>query len=538
MNYNRYVELWFPEVHEFISKNEHENDEETTDERSENESESKESTEAKDENESKESTETKDENESKESTEAKDENKKERTETKIESNDKKDDDHIDLNYFFDTKEHINDNTHHTQSFSKPEKEVDDDDESSSKSKNSFHFLPFRDSTLVSSSFIKSHRKQGNPDPLSQAIRHDDINKFRHLLMQSKKANINTRIEPSFFELSSMLDKRPSLLCYCAFFNAEKCFSFLIDNEADTLVFDDECLTVSAYAAASGSTKILARLEAVNELDHQEAAEFASRFHRGRILKRLMNGKTMCGAVAEEMKENQKSIANELVERQKRQMMQELQIRRILLQQQKFIQQQELINQRNMKLQQEEQKLKLERFLIQQQQKIRLQQEQQKKQQQQQQSSQATENKENVNNSNDNQNQNESSEQSSKPNQPDENSNSNDSTQLTATTTTINEMQNENNETNQNSSQKSQPVEIPSKNSETSNSNEKILLHLNQVKPTVVQSPNSSNFCSLQLLLRKPNPTPPKAQILRNVLHSSASTQTFKSRFYSSSESSS
>ena len=151
---------------------------------------------------------------------------------------------------------------------------------------------YKDKTLLSDEYIIKNRKLGNPDSLATALRNDNLVALKKLLIEGKKAKLNSRIPPSFFELSSLLDNHPSLLSYAAFFGSKKCYAYLIENSADTSVLDDECLSVSAYAAASGDYNILAALEDQNEIEYQMVAEMAAYFHRSELLENVLHGKSL------------------------------------------------------------------------------------------------------------------------------------------------------------------------------------------------------------------------------------------------------
>ncbi|OHT09572.1 hypothetical protein TRFO_21541 [Tritrichomonas foetus] len=154
----------------------------------------------------------------------------------------------------------------------------------------------KDNTLISDEYIIKNRKNGNPNKLTIALRTDNLLELKRIMIENKKVTVNTKIEPSFFELSSMMDRRPSLISYAAFYGAEKCFCYLMENAADAAVFDDECLTVSAYAAASGELSVLAKLEEDGDLDYQVAAEYAAIFHRKELLDSLVEGRPITSLI--------------------------------------------------------------------------------------------------------------------------------------------------------------------------------------------------------------------------------------------------
>lgn len=78
--------------------------------------------------------------------------------------------------------------------------------------------------------IEKIKKGENPDPIPNAIRHDDSDTLQKLIIASN-FNVNGRATSSVYEICSFMNKKSTLVEYAAFFGAVKCYKYLMLNGA-------------------------------------------------------------------------------------------------------------------------------------------------------------------------------------------------------------------------------------------------------------------------------------------------------------------
>ncbi|OHS93315.1 hypothetical protein TRFO_11949 [Tritrichomonas foetus] len=116
------------------------------------------------------------------------------------------------------------------------------------------------------------------------IRNDDVEYFREL-SSSPNFNIDTRIYPTIYQSSPMLQNHPTLIMVAAFFGAIECFKFFAMHNADMSEHDHHLVTLPQFAVAGGNIEII-RLCQMNRLDFDGTIHYAALFHRTEILEWL------------------------------------------------------------------------------------------------------------------------------------------------------------------------------------------------------------------------------------------------------------
>ena len=117
--------------------------------------------------------------------------------------------------------------------------------------------------------------------------HDDVENFKKQLAGCK--DLDTRQVLGFENIHRALDHQPTLLHVAAYFGAEKCFGYLIENGADVHLCDETGKNLVYFAIAGGKLPIIKQCEAL-KVDFAGAEEAAAEYHRHDILSWLRSKK--------------------------------------------------------------------------------------------------------------------------------------------------------------------------------------------------------------------------------------------------------
>ena len=98
-----------------------------------------------------------------------------------------------------------------------------------------------------------------PDSLAHIIRNDDIT-YLQSLATAGTFDVNQRIPPFIFGISSFLAFYPTIIQYAAYVGAVKCFKYLLLNYSDLKLTDVCSTTIAQLAVAGGSLEIIRSLE--------------------------------------------------------------------------------------------------------------------------------------------------------------------------------------------------------------------------------------------------------------------------------------
>lgn len=124
---------------------------------------------------------------------------------------------------------------------------------------------------------------------------DDINGLMSLSQSDTKNqaegyktfDVDLRVETTVFEGSEMVRHSPSLLQFAAFYQAPKCFRYLLSLGADTNAKDDCGHNVAQFAVAGGLSVIVDACQE-KKMDFTGAACIAVEYHQFVVLEKLLN----------------------------------------------------------------------------------------------------------------------------------------------------------------------------------------------------------------------------------------------------------
>ena len=125
-------------------------------------------------------------------------------------------------------------------------------------------------------FKEMRAKMRHPNKLAQILQDDDLEHLKELFV-SPSFDVNQLIPESFLEPVWMLHFHPSLIQYAAFYNATKCFNFLMMNDADLNYLDDVSRFLPQFAICNGNIEIY-RICEQNSVDVNHCDHTAIAFH--------------------------------------------------------------------------------------------------------------------------------------------------------------------------------------------------------------------------------------------------------------------
>ena len=148
-------------------------------------------------------------------------------------------------------------------------------------------------------FLSGYAKSSLP----YCLRYDDLELFRELTSndnvqlfaeltakeeeERRHSVINMRIEPSIFEVCDMVRHNPTLLQFAAFYQAKKCFAYLLSLKADITLKDDVGHTVTQFAVAGGCEAII-RICVVQKMDFTGTAMIAIQYYQFTVFEMLLH----------------------------------------------------------------------------------------------------------------------------------------------------------------------------------------------------------------------------------------------------------
>ncbi|EAX90120.1 hypothetical protein TVAG_078320 [Trichomonas vaginalis G3] len=104
-----------------------------------------------------------------------------------------------------------------------------------------------------------------PSSVPHIIRDDDLEKLQEFA-KAPDFDINQRVLPFIFTISTFLTSYPTLIQYTAFCGAEKCFNFLLEKGADVTLEDCAQTTLAQFGIAGGNLNIIHTLEKIVPMD--------------------------------------------------------------------------------------------------------------------------------------------------------------------------------------------------------------------------------------------------------------------------------
>ena len=134
------------------------------------------------------------------------------------------------------------------------------------------------------------RTNDQPDSLTYIIRNDDIEALESYISAKEDFDINQRIPPFIFGVSTFLTCFPTLIEYACFVGALKCVTYLIENGADVTIQDLVHTTIAQFAVAGGNLEILRLLEKNDKVSFLDCISSAVRFFRNDIFDWLIKEK--------------------------------------------------------------------------------------------------------------------------------------------------------------------------------------------------------------------------------------------------------
>lgn len=144
----------------------------------------------------------------------------------------------------------------------------------------------RNFQVLSKNNFELHKKfvnsGSNPDPLSNILKTDNIEKFQKYLTKTP-IKLDSSISNSIYE-SNKLVRKCQLIEFCAFYGSVNCFYYLLSNG----VKPTERLPL--YAIAGGDQRIISAIEKIPGVAFKNCLSYAIAFHRFDLFKWLFDEK--------------------------------------------------------------------------------------------------------------------------------------------------------------------------------------------------------------------------------------------------------
>ncbi|OHS96309.1 hypothetical protein TRFO_37525 [Tritrichomonas foetus] len=132
-------------------------------------------------------------------------------------------------------------------------------------------------------YIKAEQNVGT---LSEAIKYDNDD-FLRKMAANPSFDVNMSLESSVFEPCWIIQNRPTLIQFAAFFGAIKCFKFLLASGANLNVMDQQNRQLQTFAIAGGNIEIV-RLCQQNRVDFSNFVQTAAEFYQHDIFHWLIS----------------------------------------------------------------------------------------------------------------------------------------------------------------------------------------------------------------------------------------------------------
>lgn len=125
----------------------------------------------------------------------------------------------------------------------------------------------------------------NHHQIAKVLRSDDVDELKAMFDQNK-VDLEGEIEQSFFEREEMLQSKPKMIQYAAYYGSVKCFEFITSHLARPDVCDKNQNNTAAFACAGGNSEILLKLKDFH-VDFSTSPQIAALFHRNQIYEWLV-----------------------------------------------------------------------------------------------------------------------------------------------------------------------------------------------------------------------------------------------------------
>lgn len=116
------------------------------------------------------------------------------------------------------------------------------------------------------------------DSIPVAIIADDMERLAELMGKETKFDINQKVLPTIYQPGIMVRDGAPLLHFAAYFGSLRCFRYLILNEANAAIRDDQGRGVACYAVAGGNTEIVRLCEEL-QCSFDGTLQTAALYHR-------------------------------------------------------------------------------------------------------------------------------------------------------------------------------------------------------------------------------------------------------------------
>lgn len=151
------------------------------------------------------------------------------------------------------------------------------------------FLELNMDNLVADDYalLKSFIKTGcQHNEFALCCKNDDMNRLQDLSMMSN-FDLNMRISNNFFEHCFFCHANPPLISYAAAYGSIKCFKFLLLNNADLNICDDDNFYPEHFAIVGGNVEIIHLIEQ-RRFDETNTLQIASLFYYDAVFEWLLN----------------------------------------------------------------------------------------------------------------------------------------------------------------------------------------------------------------------------------------------------------
>ena len=116
----------------------------------------------------------------------------------------------------------------------------------------------------------------NDRRIAQILRTDNVSELEKMF-SLEHYDLESEIEPSFFEREGFLQHRPKCVHLAAYYGSEKCFEYLVDHHVALETFDKSGNATAVFAAVGSDAEILRKLRDLGT-DFTTALPIAALFH--------------------------------------------------------------------------------------------------------------------------------------------------------------------------------------------------------------------------------------------------------------------
>ncbi|EAY15562.1 hypothetical protein TVAG_495810 [Trichomonas vaginalis G3] len=123
--------------------------------------------------------------------------------------------------------------------------------------------------------------------IANSIKNDDINQLIHLT-NITEFDINGRVQDNLFEHGLLCHSNPTYISYSCFYGSLKCFKFLLLNNADMNITDDQNGFCPEHYAIMGGNAEIIRIVNQRRFDTRCTLQLAVLFYREDVFEWLLN----------------------------------------------------------------------------------------------------------------------------------------------------------------------------------------------------------------------------------------------------------